>query len=191
LVRLLHALIFLFAAPAVADVQVSAERNDDLLHIKASFTLPAGVQESWAVLVDYDHVPAYMPDVKSSRVLERKGNRLKVLQKGVARVGPFSFDVESVREVDLEPAKAIRTKLLSGNMKKMDTVTELVAEGEGTRVKYEATAIPDFWLPPLIGPYFIRSGMRDQIELIVTEVSRRKQAGAQPKSSCTTDCHKQ
>ncbi|MGH8281731.1 MAG: hypothetical protein ACRERZ_06020, partial [Gammaproteobacteria bacterium] len=38
----------------------------------------------------------------------------------------------------------------------------LEPEGDGTRMHWEMTITPDFWIPPLIGPAFVEDEMRTQ-----------------------------
>lgn len=40
---------------------------------------------------------------------------------------------------------------------------QIVAEGGGTRIRYRSEMVPGFFVPPLIGPYILKSRMRAQL----------------------------
>jgi hypothetical protein len=53
------------------------------------------------------------------------------------------------------------------------------AEGSGTRVTYEMEMEPNFWLPPFVGPWFLKRTLLrgapaaiDQIELLAQQEQR-------------------
>jgi len=82
--------------------------------------------------------------------------------------------------VELVPYEIMKAKNISGNMRKMQSTTRLIPEGTGTRLEYHLEVKPNYWVPPLIGPAFIRAGVRDQFRAIVGEMARR-QGVATPK----------
>jgi hypothetical protein len=63
-----------------------------------------------------------------------------------------------------------------------------VPEGTGTRVTYRMEMEPDFWLPPFVGPWFLKRtllrgapGAIDQIEALA-----QQEQGAAPSSASLT-----
>ena len=58
---------------------------------------------------------------------------------------------------------------------------QLVPEGDGTLLIYEFQMVPDFWVPPVVGPYFIVRSLRaggekaiDRIEALALDESATK-----------------
>lgn len=47
---------------------------------------------------------------------------------------------------------------------------QLVPEGEGTLLIYEFEMVPDFWVPPVIGPYFIVRSLREGGERAIDRI---------------------
>jgi len=87
------------ALPSVraADVQVWVQDNDvriqrvgDRFLVELEFVAPVPLALAWAVLTDFARMRDFVPNLTSSEVLERNENLLRVVQKGVARYGPFS-----------------------------------------------------------------------------------------------------
>lgn len=158
------------------DIEITVEIVGDEVHVDASLFIPATPEEVWAVVIDYDHATEFITDLQSSYVISRSGDTLQIMQKGQMRVGPFTLPVETLREVQLIPFTEVRSRLISGNMKMLVTTTQLVAEEGGTRIVNHAESIPDFWIPPFIGKFFIRREAKDKFLQLRDEILRRKQA---------------
>jgi len=165
-------------ADAEQDVTVSVQKNGDAIVVDVSFRVAASQQETWGVLTDFDHMSEFISNLQSSKVLGRNGNKLQVAQVGKAARGLFSFAFESVREIELTPYAAIRSRLLSGNMQKMEGATLLNSEGGGTRVEFHGESIPSVWVPPVVGVKFIGSEVREQFREMRAEILRRKNGEA-------------
>lgn len=172
-------LLFLISSGAGArdaaepEVTVRVVRDGETITVDAEMLVPVTPQEAWAVLADYEHFTDFVPNMQVSRIVSKAGEALRVEQKGRARYGLLSFAFESLREVELSPHEALKTRMIKGNMKRMETLTRLVAEGGGTRILYHNEVVPDFWLPPLIGPAFIRHEVAEQFGAIIREMLRR------------------
>ena len=156
------------------DIKVKVQKNGDASVIDLTVTVPATPQETWDVLVDFDHMPQFLSNLQSSKILEKNGNVWKVAQKGQSAHAGFSFAFESVREVELKPFETIRSHLISGTMKKHEGLTQLYPSGSGTRIVYHAESIATLWLPPLVGPSVVEGDVRKQFQDMAAEISRRK-----------------
>ncbi|MDR3482850.1 MAG: SRPBCC family protein [Burkholderiaceae bacterium] len=172
-----------FQASALADVvsaddiQVKVQKDGDSVVIDLSVTIPATPQEAWAVLVDFDHMPQFLNNLQSSKILEKHGNHWKVEQKGkTAPHAGFSISFEAVREVDLTPFETIHSHLISGTQKKHEGLTQLFPSGSGTRIVYHAESISTVWVPPLLGPSVIEGDVRKQFQDMIGEILKRQAA---------------
>jgi hypothetical protein len=81
----------------------SVRRVEGEYLVEGSLTVAVPPLVAWEVLTDYDDMSRFVVDMLESRVLEDAGGRLRVLQRGVTRLGPLSFDYEVEREVTLDP----------------------------------------------------------------------------------------
>lgn len=180
------ALCLAHAAPASEqDIEVQVEVVGDLVRIDTSFHVEATPQEAWAVMTDYDHAAGFISDLDASRVLAREGDTMRVYQKGKAKFGPFSFPVESVRDIRLAPFESMQQHLVSGSMKRLDVTTRLAPEGSGTRITNHTESIPDVWIPPIVGRLFIAHETREKFSELRDEILRRKQPAAGRASDST------
>lgn len=182
LLRMLLCILVLASppGPAVADeVSYVSDRDVQVARAGEHFTVdmvaraPVSPERAWEVLTDFEHMADFMPNLQTSAVLERNGAVLKVRQSGVARYGIFSSSFDFVREFVLRPPREIRAHSTGGNIRRMDSVMSLEPDEAGTRLRYHAEIEPDFWLPPLIGPGFVRHETAEQFSAMIREMVHR------------------
>lgn len=159
--------------------QVLVRMADEVLVVEVNLTVAATPEEVWAVLTDFDHMASYLSNLAYSQVLSREGDRLVVEQKGKTSGGVLSFEFQSVRELQLKPFELIRSHQLRGSMKKVDGTTRLHPEGTQTRIESHLEAIPNVWIPPILGRRFIESQTREQFLELRQEILRRKSLALQ------------
>ena len=176
------ALLCLSAAQAKADadpaIDVAVRMQGGEVLVDVDFHVRATPQEAWAVMTDYDHATEFISKLEKSVILSRTDETLLVSQKGTMGFGPFSVPIETVTEVRLTPYEKMQGRMVSGNMKKNESTTRLIADAEGTRVVYHLESIPDVWLPPLIGRALVELETRARFRQLVTEILRRKERGS-------------
>lgn len=171
-------LVCLFARNVYADadksVEVSVRMHEGEVIVDAECYVRATPQEAWAVMIDFDHATDFISKLERSAVLSRDDGTLVVSQKGRMGFGPFSVDIETVTEVRLTPYEKIHGRMISGNMKKNESVTTLAADASGTRIVYHLESIPEVWMPPIIGRALVMFETRARFEQLLDEILRRK-----------------
>ncbi len=172
------ALIFACAARAAdvdtSGIQVDARISGGVVTIDSSLHIDADPSDVWAVVTDYDHAAAFISNLDYSRVESRQGNALVVHQKGEAKHWPFTFSFEATRKVVLTPLERLESHLVQGTMKKLDVLTVLKPEGNGTRLTDRRDTIPNFWIPPILGHLFVEHQTRGYFAELRAEIMRRK-----------------
>jgi len=178
LLQIALALLCLFANRANADadpaIDVDVRMQGDEVLVDVRFHVRVTPQEAWAVMTDYDHATEFISKLEKSVILSRAEHTLLVSQKGTMGFGPFSVPVETVTEVRLTPYEYMHGRMLSGNMKKNESTTRLIADAGGTRVVYHLESIPEVWVPPLIGRAIVEFETRARFRQLVDEILRRK-----------------
>jgi carbon monoxide dehydrogenase subunit G len=176
-------------------MHVQLRKEGDAVLVDVNFFVAATPVEAWEVLTDFDHMHHFVSSVSASRVVQREGNRLQVAQSGKASAGLLAFAFESLRDVQLAPYHTIRTRQLSGSMKRFEGLTSLQAEGAGTRVTFHSESVPGGWMPPLLGESFIEHQVQQQYQEIRAEILKRKAAPGlalrAPRNSATLVHHVQ
>lgn len=179
------ALLLITACPALAsilperDLNVRTERDGDAIHINVDMRVEVKPRRAWEVMTDFDRMAGFIPNLSSSKVVSRNGNRLKVMQKGNYSLGLWNFPFESMRDVELFPYTRVTSHATSGSIKNMDSITHFEHDGQNTRINYQATLTPAQSIPPLIGQALINSEVRDQFQGMRDEMVRREQVARQ------------
>ena len=178
LLRMVLVLLCLVAFHARADsgeaINLGVRIEDGEAFVDVNFHVRATPQEVWAVITDYDHATSFISNLERSAIVSRGEDSLLVAQKGRMGLGPFSLTIETVTEVRLSPYKEMHGRMVSGNMKKNESTTRLVADENGTRLVYHLESIPQVWMPPIIGRALIEMETRARFRELRDEILRRK-----------------
>lgn len=178
------ALLCLFASQANADsgeaIAVGVRIEDEQVFVDVDFHVAATPQEVWAVMTDYDHATEFISKLEKSVILSRTEDSLLVSQRGTMGYGPFSLAIETVTEVRLTPHGEMRGRMVSGSLKKNESMTRLIEDAQGTRIEYHLESIPGVWIPPIIGRAMVEFETRARFHQLRDEILRRK---AQPGAS--------
>jgi len=170
-------------APAPAEVRVQSEVN--MLYVNASVAAQAPAPACYAVLTDYERLPEFVPGIRSSRVVSQPGEMLKVEQIGVGGPAFLGITVRTVLGLTLTPPlPGVEGRIdfgsYGGNLRQMYGAWVVRDEGDGCRIDYRATIEPDFPVPALIGPFFMRRQVEGQLDAIVREIARRQALPREP-----------
>lgn len=175
----LLAAVFIGAAqgvpsPAVAqDLHVETSRDGEFVTIDAYAELPANIPVAWEVLSDYNNLAQFIPDISSSRVVSRDGDKVIVEQKGAVGFIFYRQPVDVTLSVLEEPPRRITARATSGNIRELETRYELQPDGAGLKLVYAGRFIPAFSVPPVIGMPLMRHLIERRFRAMVDEILRR------------------
>ncbi len=146
----------------------------------------ASLDVAWRTLTDYEHLPQFVPGLRSVRVLRRARaggiERLLVEQRGEFRwlfyTQPVAVRMDVVHHaptsVDARGVPAPGDD--ADHLEYFEGRYELEPVGAGARVRYAARIVPRFALPPLIGTLAVRQTMATQFDAMMAEIDRRGRA---------------
>ena len=154
-------------------ISVRTGRDGEFVTVSASVLMHVDLRVAWAVLSDYDHLSKFIPDMESSRVLSREGNKLRVEQRGDVGFLFYREAVNVLLEVDEEPPRLIVARSISGNVKGLETRYELHSSASGVRLDYTGRFVPAFSIPPLIGMPIVSRLIERRFRAMVEEIQRR------------------
>lgn len=163
-----------FPAAAQSDLDVNVQMAGEEIRTTVTMFVRAPQQRVWEVLADYERAPEYMRDLQVSKVVSRSANSVRVMQRDQVRYGPFSFPVETVRDIRLQEPVKTESRLVSGSMKKYDATTELVPESGGTRIRYTSVSIPGSALASMAGESLVKRITEDRFKQLRAEILRRE-----------------
>ncbi len=166
------------------DVTVQEARG--VYSVTARFHVPQAPPVVFAVLTDYEHIPRFMSDVTTSKVLERTAGHAVVEQEGTSRFMMFSKRVHLVLQIT-EEADSIRFRDRCGrSFSAYEGQWSFVASDGGTDVVYELTADPSFSVPEAILKRLLRRDSGRMIDSLRREIlvrSARPEGRARPVSA--------
>ena len=165
------------ALPAVAipqnDPPVTVNEDGGVYSVSATFTVPEAASFAFAALTDYAQIPRFMPEVRSSNVIERADDRTVVEQEAVARFMLFSKRVHLVLEVQ-EERGTIRFRDRCGKSFARYEGVWSIAERDGiTHVTYELAAKPSFDVPEFLLKRLLKRDASHMIERLKAEIHTR------------------
>lgn len=170
---LVAAAIVIANAASGASPQVSVRETAGTYSVTARFEVPQTARVALAVLTDYEHIPRFMPDVRTSVVLERTPGRLVVEQEAVSQFMMFSKTVHLVLEVT-EQGETIRFVDRCGTSFTTYTgVWRAVPTGGGTMVTYNLTARPAFDVPGFVLKRLLKRDAAVMIDRLRREIAAR------------------
>ena len=163
------------AAFAAQEVSVEAVRNGTAVEISARATIEASYPVLWGTLTDYERLSEFIPGMRTSRVVEWRGNEAIVEQTGQVTFLFFRFPIEVTVGSASRPPDAIDVRVLKGNLKRLDGGYRIEDAGAGRFIlRWTGLIEPEGFLPPFIGVAVMRSNIADQFLGMVHEIERRE-----------------
>jgi ribosome-associated toxin RatA of RatAB toxin-antitoxin module len=146
--------------------------------IDARARLRVPEQLIWRTLTDYEHLPEFIPGMKVSRVVDRKGGAAIVQQQGEARLLFLSFPIKVLVESTEFPPHVITIRVLKGNLKQLDGLYRIEpgASPEERVLRWVGIIEPDSLLPAFITVMVMRANVESQFTGMVREIERRDAA---------------
>lgn len=170
--RLRNALAFASALPlfvllecaSAAELErVTVEREDDRYVLHSETVLAATPAQLYALLIDYDSFTKFTSAFSESRNVEPDDEgRPRFYTRMEGCVLLFCVTFERHGHLELKPESHI-TAIVdpeASDFKYSVETWELIEREEGTLLVYQFEMEPDFWVPPIIGPFYIRRALR-------------------------------
>jgi ribosome-associated toxin RatA of RatAB toxin-antitoxin module len=150
-------------AAASDNAAVAVTEQAGTYRVTATFAVSEPAPTAMAVLTDFERIPKYMPDMKTSTVLERGDAGLLVEQEAVARFMMFSKRVHLVLRV-IEETGVIRFRdECKKSFEVYDGSWTVRPAGNGATITYQLDAKPSFDVPAFVLRRLLK---RDATELI-------------------------
>jgi carbon monoxide dehydrogenase subunit G len=160
-------------AVGAASQQVTVREERGVYHVTATFEVAKAPAVALAVLTDYEQIPRFMPDVRTSLVLERSPGRLVVEQEGVSRFMMFSKKVHLVLEVT-EDADTIRfVDRCAKSFSSYQGSWRATEKNGRTTISYELQATPAFDVPEFLLKRLLKRDSAEMIARLQKEIAAR------------------
>jgi carbon monoxide dehydrogenase subunit G len=166
-------LLLCSGARAVDDISVEATRRDDALEVVCRVSLDAPLELVWQTLTDYGRLAEFIPGMRRSRVVERRGAVTVVEQSGEAGFLFFTFPIEVTLASTERPPHALDVILLKGNLKRLEGGYRIAPQPGGRILLTWSGIVEAQAMPPLLGDLVMRGNIEDQFRGMVIEIERR------------------
>ncbi len=164
------------AAAESAIRQTEVRRTDDGYIADLVLWVSAPPEVAFAVLVDFEHMPDWVPDLHQTRVLKREVGRVTVQHQGVVHYGILTVPFTTLREISFSAPDWIRTTQIEGTMKQHQSRMDFVTEGAGTRIDYHVQMVPSVLAALVMNERRVASELSEHCDAIAAEIQRRKMA---------------
>lgn len=140
-----------------------AYENDHYL-VNIDMRINANADKVFMRLLDYDHLHRINGAIKSSRLLFSDGHhyRVRIVTRGC--IWFYCRKVVQLQNIEKFPGHYLigvvdpaHSDLKYGRM-----FWHVWRDGKGTRVSFSADVVPDFWVPPLIGPWVLKEKLLEE-----------------------------
>jgi len=163
-------------AGAPGESRVDVTEHDGVYRVTAAFAVTQTAGDVMTVLTDYARIPRFMPDVQSSKVLERNGAAAVVEQEAVSKFMVFSKRIHLVLDVR-EDAGSIRFKDRCGRSFVSYEGAWIISEHDSlTVVDYQLTARPAFEVPGFVLKRLLKRDAGQLIDRLKAEIAARAAA---------------
>ena len=160
------------AAPD-GDAQVTVNESGGVYQLAASFSVLEPPAIAIAVLTDFERIPEFMPDMKTSNVVEHGDAGTLVEQEAVARFMMFSKRVHLMLRVS-ERDGTIRFRDECGrSFDRYEGLWRVIAKDGRTAIEYQLGAKPRFDVPAFVLTRLMKRDATQMIQRLQAEIAGR------------------
>jgi len=141
--------------------------------VSASFAVEQPTSVVRAVLTDYEQIPRFMPDVRTSIVRERGSGWVLVEQEAESRLLVFTRRIHLRLRIDEQSDALLFRDECRQSFKRYDGAWRLSVEEGHTIISYELTAEPAFDVPRSILKRLLRRDSGRMIASLQREIAAR------------------
>jgi len=171
------AVVWLFASPVWSGTvyTANAEYDGDSYRVEVDALVAVPKAQVRELLTDYEHLGRVNPSIEVSEILLRRApGDYQVRTVTEACVWFYCKHIRQVQDV-IESADGSVTATVipaRSDFRHGYARLNLWQEATGTRVLIRAEVEPDFWIPPVIGPWLIKRKLKSEALETVANLER-------------------
>ncbi len=133
------------------------------------------VDDLWEVLTDYEGLSEFIPNLSSSKLIERSGNRVTLSQIGSQQlVLGLKFSAEVQLELtEHRPEGLLQFRMIKGDFRRFEGSWRLQSVPDQTLVLYELTVQGCLGMPVALIEQRLRQDLNDNLLAVEEETIRR------------------
>lgn len=140
--------------------------NDGEYSIRLEMTLNVPAKYVREVLTDYRHIYRLNPSIIESRIMDKPGHNItRVYTKITDCVLFFCTEISRVEDVHESESGHIIAKIVAEQSDFNSGLTswEITENNGQSRIIYDALMRPGFFIPPVVGDYFVKSKLKQSL----------------------------
>jgi ribosome-associated toxin RatA of RatAB toxin-antitoxin module len=143
--------------------------------LAAQLMLPLPIQSLWEVLTDYEQLTQFIPNLESSRILNRNGSTVLLEQVGCQKFVGLRFSA-SVR-LELEERReqgVLRFRMVAGDFRRFEGSWIVCLDPRGIRVRYELLVQACRGMPIALIEQRLRDDLATNLRAVALEALKRE-----------------
>jgi len=167
-------------AVCIGEMEVTERAGSYHTLVEAGLEAPAPAV--WRALTDYSNYVRLSPSIRRVQRLGRgESGTERVRTWSEACVFGFCKQIRQVQELRQLAFGELRAQLLPGDdIASGQAAWSLAAEGQASRLRFEAEMKPAFWVPPLVGSWAIRRALEQELTTSLYNLERMARQLADP-----------
>ncbi|KAL6783803.1 hypothetical protein ACKKBF_B05860 [Auxenochlorella protothecoides x Auxenochlorella symbiontica] len=164
--------------------------------VTAEILVDAPCQTVWDVLLDFERLPSFLPNLTACQVVARPHvGRLQVLQRGSAHSFLWHLQAQALLDLvlwqDGVGVRKAKFRMVEGDFKDFAgcwSVTATLHRGRpATRLVYEATVVLNWPLPRSIVAYMVKNGLAQNLAAIAARAVQLERGREREDSAASSD----
>ena len=141
-------------------------QDEGVFHLQFSTIINAPADYVRRVLTDFAHIYRLNPSIVESEVLpSKRSDETKVRTKVLACASVFCREIERVEIVRILASGDLRADIVpeTSEFRSGQAIWKITDMGDKSKLEYEASLEPDFFIPPIIGIAIIGSSLKNEV----------------------------
>jgi ribosome-associated toxin RatA of RatAB toxin-antitoxin module len=160
------------ASVAAGATDVTVQERDGVYHVAATFSVPQAASVVFDVLTGYEQIPRFMPDVRTSRVIERGDGHVVVEQEAVARVMWFSKRIHLLLDISEAPKRIHFRDRCGKSFTHYEGAWNISTKDAQAVIVYELSAKPAFHVPEFMLRRLLKRDAQEMIRRLKDGIGR-------------------
>ncbi len=177
---LLALLVVSLPAPAVEISSSGVMQEGSVYSVHVDALIAAPLPMVYSTITDFGNLAVINPSFRESSVLARTEELQRVRTVVEVCILIFCKKVVQVQDVRLPDAHTIEATMVpgQGDFRSGEARWVLEEHGDMTALHFSHVFEPDFWVPPLIGPWMIEDKLVEEVEVTARYIEQQPRAGA-------------
>ncbi|MDH5180601.1 MAG: hypothetical protein OEZ39_14850 [Gammaproteobacteria bacterium] len=169
--------LWIFVSPASAGnvVYSHVEYRDGHYLLQLEMQVRADADAVYDVLVDFNYIYTLNDTIKQSKLLESKDKVHKVYIQTEGCIWIFCRAVRQTQKITEQPDRHLLSETIpeQSDLKFGRTLWHIRERDDESIISYRADFVPDFWVPPLIGPWLMKKRLLEEGKKTIYGIERR------------------